>query len=74
MARRFLMAVLLAMLGGAVGCGLGLASGLTWIEVMQTSCFEGYCGYVAVFHALIGLFLGAVAGMVAAGRLARRMG
>lgn len=62
MARRFVLVLLLVLIGGGVGCGVGLVSGLTWVEVMGTSCFEGYCGYVVGFHALLGLVAGVVAG------------
>ena len=66
---RALLRLLLIVAGAALGGGLGLASGLMWIETMRTSCFEGYCGYVVVFHLLVGVGLGAVAGGVLGGRL-----
>lgn len=71
MANRALIGCLSIIAGGAVGLGLGLGSGLTWIEWAETSCFEGYCGYVAVFHALVGAGLGAVAGPWLASRWRR---
>lgn len=71
MANRVLVGCLSVVVGGAVGLGLGLGSGLLWIEWAETSCFEGYCGYVAVLHALLGGVLGAVAGPLLARRWLR---
>jgi hypothetical protein len=58
-----------AMLGGAVGVGLGLV----WTQVFNTSCFEGYCGMLVFFTFMpIGALVGGLAGAFALGRAAAR--
>lgn len=69
MTSRFVFTALYLFGGSSVGAGLGLASGLIWIEAMQTSCFEGYCGYVALIHALVGM----AAGLLVASEFERRI-
>lgn len=71
MANRVIFGCLSFVAGGAVGLGLGFGGGLAWITWAETSCFEGYCGYVAAFHALIGAGVGAVAGPWLASRWLR---
>ena len=61
--------VLGAVVGGAAGVGVGLA----WTNLVQTSCFEGYCGMLVFFAfmpigSLAGGALGAICLAVAAGR------
>jgi hypothetical protein len=56
---------LLGLVAGAViGGGLGLGGGLAWTELMQTSSFEGYSGYVVVFWILAGILLGGAGGLI----------
>lgn len=57
-------AVLGVVLGAAVGGGVGLAAGGLIASVSDMSCFEGACGYFAVFIGLAGLVVGAIAGGV----------
>ena len=56
---------LLGLVAGAVaGGGLGLGGGLAWTELMNTSSFEGYSGYVVAFWMLGGILIGSVAGLI----------
>jgi membrane associated rhomboid family serine protease len=73
MSRKIVLAVLLFLAGGAIGCGAGIVSGVVWIDWAETSCFEGYCGYVVALHALFGIVFGAVAGLWLSRRLGRRL-
>jgi hypothetical protein len=50
--------------GAVVGGASGLGGGLAWTELMNTSSFEGYSGYVAVAWTLAGIMLGAAAGLI----------
>ncbi len=60
-------------LGGLTGAALGVGVGLTWTSLVQTSCFEGYCGMLVFFAFMpIGAILGAIAGAAAFAWLARR--
>ena len=59
-------------LGGAVGCGLGLAGGLAWTTLASTSGFEGYSGFVVAFWMLGGIIAGAIAGPFLALRFAAK--
>ncbi|MBV8474024.1 MAG: hypothetical protein JO107_06400 [Hyphomicrobiales bacterium] len=59
-------------LGALIGAALGVGAGLIWTNLMQTSCFEGYCGMLVFFTFMpIGAMFGAVAGAVAIAWLAR---
>ncbi|MFT3989064.1 hypothetical protein [Aestuariivirga sp.] len=66
------LAILGTILGIAAGGGLGLLGGLGWTELMSTSSFEGYSGFVVAYWILGGLILGALAGLISGVRLARR--
>jgi hypothetical protein len=56
---------LLGLVAGAViGGGFGLGGGLAWTELMNTSTFEGYSGFVVVFWIAGGILLGGVAGLI----------
>lgn len=70
--RCFVLVVLAFLAGGALGIGLGLVSGVVWIDWARTSCFEGYCGYVVVLHGLAGGLLGAAAATIVARRFCLR--
>lgn len=52
--RTALFGLLGLILGAAAGFWLGLMSGLIYAEAAKVSCSEGYCGYVALFFALVG--------------------
>lgn len=55
-------ALLGIILGAAVGAVAGFALGAAIAEVTDISCFEGGCGYFAMFIGLAGLVVGAIAG------------
>lgn len=55
-------AVLGIVLGGAIGFGAGLAAGVGISEATDMSCFEGACGFFAVFVGLAGAVIGMIAG------------
>lgn len=57
-------ALLGIILGAAIGAGVGFAAGALIAETTDMSCFEGACGYFAVFIGLAGLVVGAIAGGV----------
>lgn len=50
------------LLGAVVGAVAGFALGAGIAEVTDISCFEGGCGYFAVFIGLVGLVVGAIVG------------
>jgi hypothetical protein len=55
-------AVLGVILGGAIGAVAGFFAGSVIADATQMSCFEGACGYFALFIGLAGLVVGAIAG------------
>jgi hypothetical protein len=63
--RKIGFALLGLVLGGVVGCGLGLLGGLAYTELTSTSGFEGYSGFVVAYWMLCGIVLGLIAGLVA---------
>lgn len=67
-----LFALLGVVLGGVLGFGAGLLVAELIIEFADISCFEGACGYFAVFFALAVMLVGAVAGGIFAFRRSRR--
>lgn len=71
--RTVALIVLGIILGGAVGAGLGIAAGLGWTTLANTSNFEGQSGYVVAFSMLLGIMLGALAGPFIALKLGRRL-
>jgi hypothetical protein len=50
--------------GGLAGGALGLGGGLAWTELMNTSSFEGYSGFVVVYWIIAGILLGAAGGLI----------
>ena len=51
--------------GAILGAALGVGAGLLWTSLLQTSCFEGYCGMLAFFTFMpIGAILGAIVGAI----------
>ncbi|CAN7684707.1 hypothetical protein [Mesorhizobium caraganae] len=67
-------ALLGIILGAVVGAVAGVALGAAIAEVTDISCFEGGCGYFAVFIGLAGLVIGAIAGGILAVWLVHRRG
>lgn len=71
---RVLMIGFLGLIAGlVVGAAFGLLIGIAWIQVFQTSDFEGYSATLVFFGfapagAIIGAIIGAVWGGVAASR------
>jgi hypothetical protein len=59
-------AVLGLIVGGAVGAGAGLLAGSLIADVTDMSCFEGACGFFALFVGLGGLLVGAIGGAILA--------
>ncbi|AZO61239.1 MAG: DUF2569 domain-containing protein [Mesorhizobium sp.] len=58
-----LVAALLGIiLGGAIGACIGFFAGSLIADATHMSCFEGACGFFAVFIGLGGLIIGAVGG------------
>ncbi|AZO51029.1 MAG: hypothetical protein EOS58_03515 [Mesorhizobium sp.] len=57
-------ALLGIILGAAIGACAGFAAGSLIADASDMSCFEGACGYFAVFIGLAGLIIGAIAGGV----------
>lgn len=55
-------AVLGILLGGTIGACIGLLAGSVIADVTHVSCFEGGCGYFALFIGIAGLVVGAIAG------------
>ena len=58
-------ALLGLVLGGVVGSSLGLLGGLAYTELVSTSGFEGYSGFVVAYWMLGGIALGLIAGLIA---------
>jgi len=72
MARRLALAALGITLGSSGGGVVGLLAGLAYIEIADTSGFEGYSGFVVAFWMLGGVAIGMMLGLVFAYRLARK--
>jgi len=57
------LALLGLVFGLIAGAAIGVGLGLIWTTVLQTSCFEGYCGMLVFFTFMpIGSILGGLAG------------
>ncbi|TGQ33904.1 MULTISPECIES: hypothetical protein [unclassified Mesorhizobium] len=66
-------ALLGIVLGAAIGACAGFFAGSLIADVTDMSCFEGACGYFALFIGLAGLVVGAIAGgLFAVWRVNRR--
>jgi hypothetical protein len=72
--RRLGLAALGLVLGSAGGGVAGLLAGLAYVEIANTSGFEGYSGFVVAFWMLGGVTLGMILGLVVAYRFARKPG
>jgi hypothetical protein len=71
--KTLLLAILGLLLGLIAGGTIGAGVGLAWITLANTSCFEGYCGYLPfTTFAPIGAIAGAISGAVWLGLLGRR--
>jgi hypothetical protein len=68
-----LLAALGLVLGALGGAALGIGAGLAWVEVFQTTSFEGYSGMLVFFTFMpIGALIGAIGGALLFGLLAFR--
>lgn len=66
-------AILGIILGAVIGAVAGFAAGSLFADVTSMSCFEGACGFFALFIGLGGLVIGAiVGGIFAVWRVNRR--
>ena len=67
-----MMGLIMGVLGGAA---LGVGLGLVWIEIFNTTSFEGYSGMLVFFTFMpIGAVIGGVGGAVLFGLMAYRDG
>jgi len=55
-------AILGVIVGAVLGAGLGFFGGSLFADVTNMSCFEGACGYFALFVGLFTMLAGAIAG------------
>jgi hypothetical protein len=68
-----LLAVLGLILGALGGAALGIGAGLVWVEIFQTTDFEGYGGMLVFFTFMpMGAILGGLGGAFLFGILAFR--
>ncbi|WP_258608230.1 hypothetical protein [Mesorhizobium sp. AR10] len=66
-------ALLGIILGAVIGACAGFFAGSVIADATDMSCFEGACGYFALFIGLAGLVVGAIAGgLFAVWRVNRR--
>ena len=62
-------------LGALGGAALGIAAGVAWVEIFNTTNFEGYSGMLVFFTFMpLGALIGAVAGAIMFGVMAARDG
>lgn len=70
-----LLALLGLILGALGGAALGIGAGLAWVEIFQTTDFEGYSGMLVFFTFMpLGALLGGLGGAFLFGLLAFRDG
>jgi hypothetical protein len=68
-----LLAVVGLILGVLGGAALGIGAGLAWVEIFQTTDFEGYSGMLVFFTFMpLGAILGGLGGALLFGLLAFR--
>ena len=68
-----LLAILGLFLGALGGAALGIGAGLAWVEIAQTTSFEGYSGMLVFFTFMpLGAAIGGIGGALLFGLLARR--
>jgi hypothetical protein len=58
------LTVLGLLIDAIAGGGLGLLGGLAYTELMGSTGFEGYSGFVGVWRMLAGIVTGMIAGLV----------
>ena len=68
-----LLAVLGLVLGTLGGAALGVGAGIAWVEIFNTTNFEGYSGMLVFFTFMpIGAIVGGLGGALLFGMLAFR--
>ena len=68
-----LLVLLGLVLGGLGGAALGISAGLIWIEIFNTSGFEGYSGMLVFFTFMpLGAAIGGLGGALLFGVIAIR--
>jgi hypothetical protein len=68
-----LLVVLGLVLGALGGAALGIGAGLAWIEIFNTSNFEGYSGMLVFFTFMpLGAAIGGLGGALLFGVMAAR--
>ena len=68
-----LLAVLGLILGALGGAALGIGGGLAWVEIFQTTDFEGYAGMLVFFTFMpLGAMIGGLVGAFGFGLVAYR--
>jgi len=68
-----LLALLGLVLGTLGGAALGVGLGIAWVEIFNTTSFEGYSGMLVFFTFMpIGAIVGGLGGALLFGRLAFR--
>ena len=68
-----LLALLGLVLGTLGGAALGVGAGIAWVEIFNTSNFEGYSGMLVFFTFMpIGAIVGGLGGAMLFGMLAFR--
>jgi hypothetical protein len=68
-----LFAVLGLILGALGGAALGIGAGLAWVELFQTTDFEGYSGMLVFFTFMpLGALIGGLIGAFGFGLMAFR--
>jgi hypothetical protein len=68
-----LLGLLGLVLGALGGAALGIGAGLAWIEIFNTSNFEGYSGMLVFFTFMpLGAAIGAIGGALLFGVIAIR--
>ena len=70
-----LLSLLGLILGALGGAALGIAAGVAWVKIFNTTNFEGYSGMLVFFSFMpLGALIGAVAGAIMFGVMAARDG
>jgi hypothetical protein len=68
-----LLAMLGLFLGALAGAALGIGAGLAWVEIAQTTSFEGYSGMLVFLTFMpLGAAIGGIGGAVLFALLAMR--
>jgi hypothetical protein len=68
-----LLVVLGLLLGALGGAALGIGAGLAWVEIFQTTSFEGYSGRLVFYTFMpLGMAIGGLGGALLFGLIAAR--